>query len=73
MQFLAPFHLRDLISVYAEVERVAMELVMAHERALGARVQDVHSPELSLFAGLNKPWPGFDVLSHRPDGNRRCK
>lgn len=56
----------------AEVERVAMELVMAHERALGARVQDVHSPELSLQAGLNTPWPGFDVLSHRPDGKRRC-
>jgi superfamily II DNA or RNA helicase len=56
----------------AEVERVAMELVMAHERALGARVQDVHSPELALLAGLNTPWPGFDVLSHRPDGKRRC-
>ena len=56
----------------AEVERVAMELVMAHERALGARVQDVHSPELSLLAGLNTPWPGFDILSHRPDGKRRC-
>jgi superfamily II DNA or RNA helicase len=56
----------------AEVERVAMELVMAHERALGARVQDVHSPELSLQAGLNTPWPGFDVLSHRPEGKRRC-
>jgi len=56
----------------AEVERVAMELVMAHERALGARVQDVHSPELSLLAGLNTPWPGFDILSHRSDGKRRC-
>jgi hypothetical protein len=56
----------------AEVERVAMELVMAHERTLGARVKDVHSPELSLLAGLNTPWPGFDVLSHRPDGKRRC-
>ena len=56
----------------AEVERVAMELVMAHERALGARVHDVHSPELSMLAGLNTPWPGFDVLSHRPDGKRRC-
>jgi hypothetical protein len=56
----------------AEVERVAMELGMAHERALGARVQDVHSPELALLAGLNTPWPGFDVLSHRPDGKRRC-
>jgi len=56
----------------AEVERVAMELVMAHERAIGARVQDVHSPELALLAGLNTPWPGFDVLSHRPGGKRRC-
>lgn len=56
----------------AEVERVAMELVMAHERSLGARVQDVHSPELALQAGMNTAWPGFDVLSHRPDGKRRC-
>ena len=56
----------------AEVERVAMELAMAHERALGARVQDVHTPELSLHAGLNTPHPGFDVLSHRADGSRRC-
>lgn len=56
----------------AEVERVAMELVMAHERALGARVQDVHTPELSLQAGLNTSHPGFDVLSHRPGDVRRC-
>lgn len=56
----------------AEVERVAMELVMAHERALGGRVHDVHTPELSLRAGLNTPHPGFDVLSHRPEGARRC-
>jgi hypothetical protein len=55
----------------AEVERIAMELVMAHERALGARVQDVHTPELSLHAGMNTPHPGFDVLSNRPDGSRR--
>jgi len=56
----------------AEVERVAMELVMAHERAHGARVQDVHTPELSLQAGLNTPHPGFDVLSHRSESSRRC-
>lgn len=56
----------------AEVERVAMELVMAHERALGARVHDVHTPELSLQAGLNTSHPGFDVLSHRSEGVRRC-
>jgi len=56
----------------AEVERVAMELVMAHERAHGARIHDVHTPELSLQAGLNTPHPGFDVLSHRSEGSRRC-
>lgn len=55
-----------------EIERIAMEHVMAHERALGAIVQDVHTPELSLKAGLTTPWPGFDILSHRPDGSRRC-
>src|SRR5439155_10278206 len=53
-------------------ERVAMELVMAHGRALCAREVDVHTPELSLQAGLNTPCPGFDVLSHRRDGARRC-
>lgn len=56
----------------AEVERMAMELVMAQERALGVRVHDVHTPELSLQAGLTTPHPGFDVLSHRSDGTRRC-
>lgn len=56
----------------AEVERIAMEIAMAHERALGSTVHDVHTPELALKAGLNAPWPGFDVLSLRPDGSRRC-
>lgn len=55
-----------------EVERIAMEVAMAHERALGATVHDVHTPELALKAGLNTPWPGFDVLSIRPDGSKRC-
>ena len=39
---------------------------------LAALVQDVHTPELSLQAGLNTSHPGFDVLSHRSDGVRRC-
>ena len=56
----------------AEVERVAMQLVMAYERAHGARVDDVHTPELAFRAGLNTPCPGFDALSFRPDGSRRC-
>jgi hypothetical protein len=56
----------------AEIERVAMELVMAHERAMRARVQDIHTPELALHAGLNSPCPGFDILSHHADGKLRC-
>jgi hypothetical protein len=56
----------------AEIERVAMELVIAHERAMHARVEDVHTPELAFRAGLNSPCPGFDILSHRADGQRRC-
>lgn len=56
----------------AEVERIAMERVIAHERAAGADVKDVHTPELALRAGLHTPRPGFDVLSWRPDGTRRC-
>jgi len=55
-----------------EVERIAMEVAMAHERAVGATVHDVHTPVLALKAGLNSPWPGFDALSIRPDGSRRC-
>lgn len=55
-----------------QVEMVAMELVTAHERALGARLVDVHTPELALAAGLTTAWPGFDLLSYRPNGERRC-
>ncbi|XYI02068.1 helicase-related protein [Sorangium sp. So ce1128] len=53
----------------AEVERVAMEVVRIHEEAAGARVEDVHTPELAKKAGL-PDFPGFDLLSLRPDGER---
>lgn len=55
-----------------QVEMAAMAIVTAHERALGARVVDVHTPELALAAGLTTAWPGFDLLSYRPGGERRC-
>jgi len=52
------------------VERIAMELVKVSEEAEGARVEFVHTPPLARAAGL-PDFPGFDVLSHRPDGTRR--
>jgi hypothetical protein len=54
----------------ADVERIAMALVKVTEEAEGARVEFVHTPPLARAAGL-PDFPGFDVLSHRPDGARR--
>ena len=58
------------IQFAADVERLAMELVRACEEAEGARVECVHTPPLARAAGL-QDYPGFDLLSHRPDGSRR--
>lgn len=55
----------------AEIESIAMSVAVAHEEALGARVTDVSTPELAAAAGLTE-YPGFDLLSHRPDGSRLC-
>ena len=55
----------------AEVELIAMQLAAEHERGEGARVRDVSRPDLARAAGLTD-WPGFDLLSIRPDGSRRC-
>lgn len=52
-----------------EIERIAMTVVQAHEEAEGARVVDVHTPELARLAGL-ADYPGFDLLALRPDGER---
>ena len=54
-----------------DVELAAMQLVRIFEEAEGARVVDVHTPELALTAGLPEN-PGFDLLSHRPGGERRA-
>lgn len=55
----------------AEIERIAVNVVRAHEEALGARVVDVSTAELAVAAGLSE-YPGFDLLSHRPDGSKLC-
>ncbi len=55
----------------AEIERIAINVVRAYEEALGAIVTDVSTAELALVAGLSE-YPGFDLLSHRPDGRKLC-
>lgn len=55
----------------AAVEHVAMDMAAEYERSHGARVRDVSTPELARRAGLSD-WPGFDLLSVRPDTSRRC-
>ena len=53
-----------------EVEAIAMQEAIAHERARGASVQDVSDPEKAQAAGLSD-WPGFDLLSEHPDTGMR--
>ena len=57
----------------ADVEKVAARVATAYERELGATVHDVSVPDLARRAGL-PDWPGFDLLSRRPqnvDGNHQ--
>jgi superfamily II DNA/RNA helicase/transcriptional regulator with XRE-family HTH domain len=54
----------------ADVEHVAMQIAWAWEESEGAVVKDVHTPELARAAGL-PDYPGFDLLSVRPSGEKR--
>ena len=49
----------------ADVEAIAMKVVVAYEESFGVEVKDVSRPELAHRAGLTA-WPGFDLLSRRP-------
>ena len=60
----------DLARHDAEVERIAVDFVRAHEEAEGAVVKDVHTPELARAAGLTDN-PGFDLLAIYPAGDVR--
>ena len=51
---------------YAEVESVAVRVASSYEEGLNAVVKDVSRPELARQAGLTD-WPGFDLLSLRPE------
>ena len=55
----------------AEVEAVAVRVVTAFEEGSGAEVKDVSRPAQARRAGLSD-WPGFDLLSIRAAGKRRC-
>ena len=55
----------------AGVEEIAMRVARAHEEATGAAARDVSRPELARRAGLGD-WPGFDLLSVTPTGDRRA-
>ncbi|MBN2055105.1 DUF3883 domain-containing protein [bacterium] len=61
----------DLEQLETSVEWIAMNLAKAREEDKGATVHLVHTPKLAREAGL-PPNPGFDLLSIRPDGTRRC-
>jgi len=53
------------------VEMVAMQIAQAYEEAAGAKVLDVHTPELARTAGLPDN-PGFDLLSIQTDSGKRA-
>lgn len=59
----------DIKARDAEVERIAMEVAIAHDAAQGADVRDVSTPEKARLAGLSD-YPGFDLLSKRPNDER---
>lgn len=61
----------DREQLEVNIEQIAMEQIKAFEEACGATVRFVHTPALSRAAGLPEN-PGFDILSTRPNGERRC-
>jgi hypothetical protein len=53
------------------VEIAAVKVAQAFEEAAGAKVLDVHTPELARMAGLPDN-PGFDLLSIRSEKEKRA-
>ena len=62
---------KDIEEHEKNVEMAAMKLAWAFEEAAGAKVMDVHTPELARKAGLPEN-PGFDLLSIRPGNEKRA-
>ncbi len=59
----------DRMRYDANIEAIAVQVARAHEESLGAIVQDVSTAERAIAAGLGE-WPGFDLWSLRPSGER---
>ncbi len=59
----------DKMRYDADIEARAVQVAIAFEEALGASVQDVSKAEQAVAAGLEE-WPGFDLLSTRPNGEK---
>lgn len=53
----------------ADVEAIAVDVATAYEERFSAKVDDVSRPERARRAGL-PDWPGFDLRSRRPGGER---
>ena len=60
----------DLERWDAPVEALAVNRAMVWERQHGGVVRDVSKPRIARAAGFPN-WPGFDLVSDRPDGERR--
>jgi hypothetical protein len=61
----------DIKRFDAQVEAVAIRLSTTHEESTAARVRDVSTAMRARAAGLSD-WPGFDLLSDRPNEPPRC-
>jgi hypothetical protein len=61
----------DIKQFDAQVEAVAIRLSITHEESTAARVRDVSTAMRARAAGLSD-WPGFDLLSDRPNEPPRC-
>lgn len=61
----------DLEQHELKVELMAMTIAQAFEEAAGAKVLDVHTPELARAVGLPDN-PGFDLLSIRSGNEKRA-
>ncbi len=62
---------QDIEQHEINIEMAAMKIAQAFEVAAGAKVLDVHTPELARVAGLPDN-PGFDILSIRPGNGKRA-
>jgi len=63
--------LEDIEAFDEPTERIAVGIASDWERDRGAQVRDVSTPELARRAG-HSDWPGFDLLSELPGGEKRC-